>query len=230
MATSNSKRPFPNRYIFEKIDTEEKAYWLGFLYADGSVGSTEDKVELSLAACDVDHIKKFKNFIGLDNKISYREKLNAYRYSFRDKVFKEILIRQGCTPKKSLTLRFPTEEQVPRNLIRHFIRGYFDGDGCFCNTNYNFSVDFISTKNFIEGCLQVLPNNLNKNLTIKDVHRKDGAKRYGFYGFNDVSVFLDFIYKDCNIYLDRKYQKYLDFLNQGSNRHKNLKYKNLAVY
>lgn len=70
----NSKRPFNNRYIFDKIDTEEKAYWLGFLYADWSVGSKEDKIELSLAACDYNHIQKFKDFIGLDNKISYRKK------------------------------------------------------------------------------------------------------------------------------------------------------------
>lgn len=141
----NSKRPFKNRYIFDKIDTEEKAYWLGFLYADGSVGSKEDKIELSLAACDYNHIQKFKDFIGLDNKISYRKKQNAYRYSFRDKTFKEVLIKQGCVPKKSLILTFPTIDQVPVELIRHFIRGYFDGDGYFTNTDSCFEAGFIST-------------------------------------------------------------------------------------
>lgn len=51
---------------FEKIDNEEKAYWLGFLYADGNVSLKEDKIELSLAEKDLNHIKKFKNFIGLE--------------------------------------------------------------------------------------------------------------------------------------------------------------------
>lgn len=58
--------------IFENIDTEEKAYWLGFLYADGCVGSKESKVELSLAEKDLRHMEKFRSFIGIENKISYR--------------------------------------------------------------------------------------------------------------------------------------------------------------
>lgn len=218
----NNKRPFVNRYIFEKIDTEEKAYWLGFLYADGSVGSTDNRIELGLAEIDKNHIEKFKNFIGLDNKISYREKSKSYRYAFKDKIFKEILIKQGCVPKKSLILKFPTEEQVPNNLIRHFIRGYFDGDGCFCHTKECFEASFIGTEDFIKTCLTKLPNNLNISLSIKDVHRRDGAKKYGFYSYNDVLNFLSFMYDDCHIYLERKYQKYIDFLQNGSKYHKTL--------
>lgn len=211
----NSKRPFSNRYIFKNIDTEEKAYWLGFLYADGSVGSTDNRIELGLAEKDLHHIEKFKHFINLDNKISYRPKLKSYRYSFRDAEFKRILIEKGCVPKKSLILTFPTEEQVPDNLIRHFIRGYFDGDGCFSNTDYCFMVEFISTENFIRGCLSKLPSTLRKDLKIKDVHRPDGAKKYGFYSYNDISVFLNYIYKDSTIYLDRKYALYKDFIENG---------------
>ena len=56
-------------YNFEKIDTEEKAYWLGFLYADGSVGSKDDRIELGLAEKDFHHIEKFRDFIGINNKI-----------------------------------------------------------------------------------------------------------------------------------------------------------------
>lgn len=41
---------------FENIDTEEKAYWLGFLYADGYVNANEDKIELCLAEKDFHHL------------------------------------------------------------------------------------------------------------------------------------------------------------------------------
>ena len=218
----NNKRPFPNRYIFDKIDSEEKAYWLGFLYADGSVGSTDNRVELGLAEQDKAHIEKFKQFINLDNKISYRQASKSYRYTFKDKIFKEILIKQGCVPKKSLILKFPTEEQVPRELIRHFIRGYFDGDGCFCNTPDCFEASFIGTEEFIKECLYNLPKELNINLSIKDVHRKDGAKKYAFYSYSDVFNFLSFMYEDCSIYLDRKYQKYIDLIENGSKYHETL--------
>lgn len=218
----NNKRPFINRYIFEKIDNEEKAYWLGFLYADGSVGSTDNRIELGLSEVDKEHVEKFKQFIGLNNKISYRPQSKSYRYVFKDKIFKEILIKQGCVPKKSLVLNFPTDDQVPEYLIRHFIRGYFDGDGCFCHTEECFEASFIGTENFIIGCLKKLPKGLNTNLKIKDVHRKDGAKKYGFYSYSDVKAFLSFMYDDCNIYLERKYQKYIDFLYNGSKYHKTL--------
>jgi intein-encoded DNA endonuclease-like protein len=206
---------------FEKIDTEEKAYWLGFLYADGSVGSTESKVELSLAEKDFHHIEKFKEFMGINNKIAYRDKAKAYRISFRSDSCKQDLIKQGCIPKKSLILKFPTKQQVPFYLIRHFIRGYFDGDGWFTNTDSCFQIGLIGTVDFIKGFLDTVDNiNINTQNKIFTVHREDGAKRYVFGAINDVTNFLNWIYKDANIYLDRKYELYLDFLNNGSKYHK----------
>lgn len=207
--------------IFETIDTEEKAYWLGFLYADGSVGSADNRIELGLAEKDVGHIEKFRNFIGIPNKISYRPSTKSYRYSFRSIPCKTDLIKQGCVPKKSLILEFPTEQQVPKELIRHFIRGYFDGDGWFTNTPDCFQVGIIGTENFIKGFLDSIEIE-NKSNKIFDVHREDGAKRYVFGAYQDVLNFLNWIYKDSNIYLDRKYEHYLDFINNGSQYHKTL--------
>lgn len=204
---------------FEKIDTEEKAYWLGFLYADGSVGSKEDKIELGLAEKDLHQIEKFKTFIGLDNKICYRESTKSYRFSFRSQKCKQDLADKGCVPKKSLILKFPTEKQVPKNLIRHFMRGYFDGDGWFTNTTECFQVGFIGTQDFISGFLETVEN-INKNNKILKVHREDGAKKYVFGAYNDVLNFLVWIYKDSNVYLDRKYEHYLDFIKNGSKYHK----------
>ena len=204
---------------FEIIDTEEKAYWLGFLYADGSVGSKEDKIELGLAEKDLKHIEKFRDFMNIANKISYREKTKSYRMSFRSAKCKQDLIDKGCIPKKSLILDFPNENQVPKHLIRHFIRGYFDGDGWFTNTESCFQIGVIGTENFINGFLNSIENT-NKDNKIFDVHRKNGAKRYVFGAYDDVLNFLNWIYKDSNIYLERKYNSYLDFIQNGSKYHK----------
>lgn len=206
--------------IFETIDTEEKAYWLGFLYADGSVGSTDNRIELGLAEKDLSQAEKFKEFIGIPNKISYRPSTKSYRYCFKSIPCKQDLIKQGCVPKKSLILKFPTEEQVPKYLIRHFIRGYFDGDGWFTNTDSCFQVGLIGTQDFIEGFLNVVEN-INTENKIFDVHRVDGAKRYVFGAYNDVKNFLNWIYKDSIVFLDRKYENYLDFIQNGSKYHKN---------
>ena len=204
---------------FEVIDTEMKAYWLGFLYADGSVGSKENKIELGLAEKDLKHLEKFKNFMEINNKISYRENSKSYRLSFRSDNCKADLIKQGCLPKKSLILNFPNENQVPKNLMKHFIRGYFDGDGWFTNTDSCFQVGIIGTENFIKGFLNIIDIE-NKQNKIFKVHRENGAKRYVFSSYNDVLNFLNWIYKDATIYLDRKYEHYLDFLNNGSKYHK----------
>ena len=161
---------------FEKIDTEEKAYWLGFLYADGCVGSKEDKIELGLAEKDLKHIEKFRDFMGINNKISYRKDTKSYRISFRSQKCKLDLINKGCVPKKSLILTFPNEEQVPSNLLRHFIRGYFDGDGWFSNTSNCFQVGLIGTESFINGFLENIIN-INKKIRflmlIEQMEQKD---------------------------------------------------------
>lgn len=204
---------------FETIDTEEKAYWLGFLYADGSIGSKEDKIELGLAEKDLKHIEKFRDFMNIKNKISHRETTKSYRMSFRSSKCKQDLIDKGCVPKKSLILKYPTYEQVPKELTRHFIRGYFDGDGWFTNTDSCFQVGIIGTENFIQGFLDNIED-INKTNKIFTCHREEGAKRYIFGAYQDVLNFLNWIYKDSKVYLDRKYEYYLDFINNGSRYHK----------
>lgn len=155
--------------MFEKINTEEDAYWLGFLYADGCVHSSpgDYKIELSLKEEDYSHLEKYKKYIGRDNKISYRASSKSYRYNFRDKNTHSNLIKLGCVPAKSLILNFPTKEQVPDELLRHFVRGYFDGDGSFWYEN-KFGLSILSSKSFLEGLKYRVPK--LKNLNIYPVH------------------------------------------------------------
>ena len=197
-----------NTDAFKIIDTEEKAYWLGFLYADGYVH--EDKgVELTLKAEDLEHIKKFKTFMKSEHKISYRKNVNAYRIHIPSKEVAQDLIKLGCVQCKSLILTFPTEEQVSKHLIHHFMRGYFDGDGCISinreKCRYHFSV--LGTKEFLEKYEIILMEYLKKDNKTK---RSRAGKAYSlnFGGRLQILKIYDFLYKDATIYLERKIQKF----------------------
>lgn len=199
--------------IFEKIDSEEKAYWLGFLEADGCVHSGEGdyRIELGLKKEDYHHLEKYRKFIGRNNKISYRSNTNSYRFNFRDKKVHSDLIKLGCVPQKSLILQFPTKQQVPDELLLPFLRGYFDGDGSFWYKN-RFGLNVLSSKDFLNGLKQrYIPFS---KLNIYPIHydRPDKGQRIQTGNRQLVNQFLNDIYIDANIYLDRKYHKYLNYL------------------
>ena len=196
--------------IFKQIDTEEKAYWLGFLYADGYVNADKG-IELTLQESDHSHLIKFRKFIGDESiPITYKESVKAYRICVNSKEIANDLINLGCVQAKSKILEFPTKEQVPEYLIHHFMRGYFDGDGCICkNSQLNFSV--IGTPEFL--------NEYEKNI-LKAINRENPNKRQRRYDWEDrteniqyggnkqcLKIF-QFLYKDATIYLQRKYDKF----------------------
>lgn len=113
---------------FENIDTEEKSYWLGFFYADGYVRDrkTHSESRLKLGIKDLEHLEKFKKTLKADNDIQIKEKLAILALNTRK--FTKHLIDKGCHQRKTFTIKFPYF--LNEHLIRHFIRGYFDGDGC----------------------------------------------------------------------------------------------------
>ena len=121
-----------NYHIFDSIDNEEKAYWLGFLFADGYVSLKTNLIELSLQLNDKNHLEKFKLFISAKQNIT--EDSFRCRITISNKHLKETLINLGCTPQKSNNIRFP---KIDKNLYPYFIRGYFDGDG---SISRNFSI------------------------------------------------------------------------------------------
>lgn len=196
-----------NENYFENIDTEEKAYWLGFLYADGAVGSSNNNIEVSLKSDDYLHLEKLKNSLGYSaDKTIYQDEIRC-RFCFTNKKTKEDLIKLGCTPKKSLTLVFPTENQVPNQFLYDFIRGYVDGDGSLMiNTRGTGGrLSLLGTKAFIEGLLQRTGWKKTK------IQHPSGAYSIEWGGSYNIE-YLNQLYANANIYLNRKYQKYLDIL------------------
>ena len=198
---------------FKVIDTEEKAYWLGFLYADGCV--FDNDVSITLHIRDKEHVEKFKSFMQYEAPVRY-PRSTVCSITIVNKYIAEDLISKGCFRKKSSILKFPTENQVPKHLICHFMRGYFDGDGCLCKSSkrnrYAFSI--LGTLEFVSSYQKILVATCECNFTKLGQRHPDRCNNnftmvYG--GRQSINDILDFLYKDANVYLDRKYIKYLQF-------------------
>jgi intein-encoded DNA endonuclease-like protein len=200
---------------FEIIDSEEKAYFLGLIYADGNLSKKslriclqeEDKYILEKLLTLVNSNSKLKKIEprGWSKKIQY--KLDLYS----KKLFTD-LINKGAFETKSLILKFPTEVQVPTYLTHHFVRGYFDGDGCITKNNKrDLYVSFTGTFEFLTSLQQLLIKELGYTIVKFSKRKNDESNNYTFvFGGNlKIGIFYKWLYKDATIYLSRKLEKFV---------------------
>lgn len=196
--------------VFDRIDNEEKSYWLGFLFADGNVSKNENNVELSLSIKDVEHLEKYRNFLKNTSpvktgKVTCNGKLfERCRLTVTNKHFKEQLVSLGCVPQKSLIIKFPYNIFENDDLKYHFIRGYVDGNGCISFTSSGrLMLSIVSTKEFLTSIKEIFPE-------FSDL-KKDKRRKYNTYYIDCFSKNADKIltklYKNSTIYLQRKYNR-----------------------
>jgi len=205
--------------FFRNIDTYKKAYWLGYISADGNVKITNDKI--TLVSKDEETIKKFKNDIKSGHKISEKNTFDkrtkktykSFIIQIGNEIFTNNLIKNGITNKKSEIFLFPN---INKNLYPYFIAGMFDGDGCIStyNKKINIRISLISTIEtliFIQNYILKIFN-INK-LTLQRV-TKNKPNVWKMILYKDSINFLDFIYCDKEFnYLQRKYKIYLKYKN-----------------
>lgn len=197
--------------FFSKINTEAKAYWLGYIMADGCVTLTQSN-RIDLSSKDEKHLLKWQKQIFSNHNLSVVQlkKRNYYKSSHVSIKMVKDLSNHGVAPRKTFTLKFPNT--IPQFLIRHFIRGYFDGDFSLGldrrnrgsnNTPY-LRFEMVGTYNFLAE--------VKKILGIKSKIRKRGkvfiTQTQGNF---IVKKIMDWLYKDCSIYLDRKMEDYKRF-------------------
>lgn len=212
----NSKKYNLDENYFEVINTPNKAYWLGFLYADGCVLVREKNnkksyiLEISLNEDDITHLEKFKMCLKSNSPIKYKtikEKYKSCRLAICNKKICEDLIKLGCTPRKSLTLTFPSEEQVPKELIPHFIRGYLDGDGCVFNNGKEKRIGFVGTKNILENIQDIMYKEFG--LTKTKMQPQGQAFQCMWSGTGNLKTWFDYLYNyEDIIFLQRKFEKF----------------------
>lgn len=205
--------------MFDNIDTEEKAYWLGFLYADGNISTVGNRLEINLSSKDLDHMLKFKKFLKLESEIKIDDndpKSVKCRLSIRNKHMWNQLNDKGCVPCKSLVLKFPDKSIFKsQNLIYDFIRGYCDGDGSLGlylhkgTQNHMCNLEFVGTENFLNGIqdfLGIRGTIRNKSCT----NWANQAYELRYCGLKARQV-ARLLYENSSIYMDRKYNRYLQF-------------------
>lgn len=221
--------------FFDNINSEQKAYILGLLYADGNV--YKRTVSLPLAVTDKDIVTKVNKILG--GKLNFRErsKLNpkwqdVYTMRIYSQYMADSLKKVGCIPTKSLILQFPTEEQVPTGQMRHFLRGVVDGDGCILKNNGSFQyVKITSSKSFCYGLKEWYVTNFGYEPKVYPLE-KDHPEKVHDIRWNAISgrEFLNWIYTDATLYMERKYKQWEELLQHKHNKHKTSKKQVLMPY
>lgn len=125
---------FNDRY-FETIDSADKAYWLGYMFADGNVSSRMNDVSISIKNSDVAHLEKFAKAIDYTGPgavmtcdgSGYGIAIEYKKIALRSEKMAADLVSHGCIPNKSLDLGPPIG--LPKQYEIDFIRGVCDGDG-----------------------------------------------------------------------------------------------------
>ena len=207
---------------FKQIDTREKAYWLGFIWADGCISSDYKNIILDLV--DGEHVVKFCNAIESDNKLYIHGNKGQYtRVSVGCKEMALQINDYGCTPSKSLTIEYPNTNIFLGDFEKDFVRGYFDGNGCLCfsstmqkrsdlnssklykREHWLFSI--VGTKSMMNGIKNFLP----VDTAIKQIS-SNGISRIKCGGNQKIKIIMKSFYDNATIYLNRKYNKYLDLM------------------
>jgi len=222
-----------NQDYFKSIDTEDKAYWLGFIYADGYLNKNGNTFGIELKDTDIEHLIAFGKDIESNRPIKIYNKNSTFgpqvncRWVCSNKILYNDLIKHGLTATKSYDGKFPIVDDV--QYMKDVIRGIFDGDGS------------IHLKKGSLGYLIAKIAICNTKETLECIEKFSGfewvwSQRYPDKNVNNYQIstgnqnniisFLNLIYKDAKIYLNRKYKKYKEYIdsreyanNKGIDRH-----------
>lgn len=219
--TLSTRKYSVDEHFFDAIDAQEKAYVLGLLYADGCNYEPKRCITISLQEEDKELLEKVRKKLKNEKPLEYFDYShkhdfgytykNQYRLVINSKHMSEELHNKGVVSNKSLILEFP--DWLDPNLYSHFIRGYFDGDGSVGKYNNRVSASITSTNNFCERVKEICESH-GIYSKIYDASCHNGiTKSLNIARKNDVKNFLDWIYTDANIYMERKYQRYVMYYN-----------------
>jgi hypothetical protein len=214
-----------NETFFEVIDTPIKAYWLGFLMADGSVGKNHRYVTSELQFRDMNHLELLRQDIEFTGPVSiYQHFDKRTKKTYKSarimlcshKLVGSLIAKGWYEFKKQGDLRI--FKYIPSHLINHLMRGLFDGDGSIGHIhahrnheNYQFQIQFVDMHKSVVTWYQ---DQLIKRVGLRQTKIKQSTKKKAYtfhYGGNlQVERILDFLYRGDGPHMNRKYDRYME--------------------
>lgn len=209
---------------FYDINTQEQAYWLGFIMADGSVNISLSRytLDFGLMKKDQDRVQALADFIRTEPALPVKERIVypnfapegccQVRLCVYDMQMVKDLISWGCVPRKSLTKKFPWKLQ--QHLWRHFIRGYFDGNGYVSYNGGQLRFGFTSSFDMCQAIECIL---ISEDIVHHHVQFNSHGKATGFVhgGNKQARSFFDYLYCQATTYMKRKYNVFNAVLNES---------------
>lgn len=222
--TETSRKHVIVENYFVSIDSKEKAYFLGLLYADGSI--RRNALEISLIYTDFEPLYRLSKVlygkcllkfrperVGFFFNKEVKTKCKAqWRLLVGSKKLVNDLKSHGLTERKSLTKRYPN---IPKEFDKHFIRGYFDGNGFISKATIkrNSCAGFVSATKFCEDLKERIEEYLHINCILSD--KIPGISNLRVFGMIQLEKFLDWIYEDSDVHILRKYDKYRQLFSEA---------------
>lgn len=213
-----------NQDYFKVIDTPDKAYFLGFICSDGCIYYDKNHpkqpvLRISISRNDEHILDQFKKFIMTEKPISRTNgKYSTLELSSSEIV--ESIESHGIGARKTWSNCIPND--IPDNLMKYFIRGYFDGDGAISkkvekNSLHNVGISISGYYGNLTKIIDILANNNIFSVFCEDKRKySDGYGPFGLLTFtNKISkyCFLKYIYDDLDCpYLFRKYKLAKEFI------------------
>lgn len=205
--------------FFKCINTEEKAYILGFICADGHI--ERDRLNITVSIKDKDILEKIRCALHSNHPIKEVQRINPYNKTERKTlILVELMIgsvelvkplfNMGLTTNKTYTLDGSILKYIPKYLMRDFLRGYFDGDGNISfgrryNSGYKYNINICGNEDFLLKSFQTyFPSN---NKLYKDLYSKQ-CYIWRLSQKDKVRDFMYYLYYNSSIFLNRKYNEF----------------------
>jgi predicted transcriptional regulator len=206
------KRKYKPNDNYFKTWSNEMAYFLGLLVADGHVRKQNNIIMLNLKKTDEAIIQNLKEAIEYHGPIYTINKKDGQPQACLTVSSKEMVKDlNGLGLSGNKTYDFDWIKDIPDEFVSDFVRGVFDGDGCvYINTiKKNYTVNLVGTYKLTENIKKIF-NNLYSN-NFGHLQKNKNVQILIFNGRYNALSFLNWIYTNStqSTRLGRKYDLYL---------------------